>query len=75
MSNASEIPSVCMDLQTLSKQPIVRNFSVPEGELGLLDSPVFDDSVIGVQESLLYFPAGLDTTTDPAKLVLLLMLH
>ena len=75
MSNASsEIPSECMDLRTLSKRPTVGSCSVPEGELGLLGSPIVDESVGGERESLSCFPAGLDTKIDPAKLVLLLLL-
>ena len=72
ISNASsEIPSVCMDFRTLSKRPISGSCSEPEDELGLLDLSIFGESVGGVWEDLLCFPEGLDTTIDPAKLVLL----
>ena len=73
ISNASsefEIPSVCMDLRILSKWPSIGSYSVPEGELGPLDSPVSGEGVGGVQESLLCSPSGLDTMIGPAKLVL-----
>ena len=74
LNTLSKIPSLSQDLRTLSKWPVSNCFWLPEGVPGLIGSLESVESVEEVWEGRLGSPKGLDTMTDPAKLVQLSLL-